>query len=94
MQMKRSFLQNEKIYKWLAYAAILLGIIIRVSVYLQNRNLFIDEANVARNIYERGFADLATPLSYEQYAPPIFLWIVKFITVFMGLVNRLFVCTL
>lgn len=90
MQMKPSFLQNEKIYKWLAYAAILLGIIIRVSVYLQNRNLFIDEANVARNIYERGFADLATPLSYEQYAPPIFLWIVKFITVFMGFGEQAF----
>ncbi len=90
MQMKPSFLHNEKIYKWLAYAAILLGIIIRVSVYLQNRNLFIDEANVARNIYERGFAGLAGPLSYEQYAPPIFLWLTKFSTIWLGFGEQAF----
>ncbi len=54
-----------------------LGVVLRVVVYLQNRNLILDEANVARNIYERGFAELALPLNYDQYAPPVFLWITK-----------------
>lgn len=71
---------EEKLYKWLAFAAIAAGVYVRVAVYLQNRNLMIDEANVARNLYERGFAALATPLSYEQYAPPVFLWITKCFT--------------
>lgn len=71
---------EEKLYKWFAFTAIAAGIFVRVAVYLQNRNLMIDEANVARNLYERGFAGLATPLSYEQYAPPVFLWITKCFT--------------
>lgn len=80
MQLPSSSNTTARIYKWLAFAAILAGIFVRVAVYLQNRNLMIDEANVARNLYERGFAALATPLSYEQYAPPVFLWITKCFT--------------
>ncbi len=71
---------EEKLYKWFAFVAIAAGIFVRVAVYLQNRNLMIDEANVAHNLYERGFAALAMPLSYEQYAPPVFLWITKCFT--------------
>lgn len=66
---------------WLILA---LGVIIRVVVFLQNRNLIIDEANVARNIYERGYAALALPLDYEQFAPPVFLWILKLCTSVLG----------
>lgn len=69
--------KEEKLYKWLAFAAIAAGIAVRIAVYLQNRNLMIDEANVARNIYERGFLQLLSPLSYEQYAPPLWLWAIK-----------------
>ena len=60
------------------------GIIARLVVYLQNRNLIIDEANVTRNLFERGFAQLLQPLSYEQYAPPVFLWIEKLNTILFG----------
>lgn len=76
---------KDKIFVWLAYAAITLGIAIRIVVYLQNRNLMIDEANVARNIYERGFAQLLLPLSYEQYAPPLWLWAVKASSLLFGM---------
>jgi hypothetical protein len=62
------------------WGLIALGIVTRVVIFFQNRNLFIDEANVARNIYERDFFQLATPLSYEQYAPPVFLWMLKLFT--------------
>lgn len=63
---------------------ILSGCIIYLYVYLQNRNLIIDEANVARNIYERGFSELLSPLHYEQYAPPVFLWMVKLNSLLFG----------
>lgn len=59
------------------WAIIVVGVVLRVVVFFQNRNMFIDEANIARNIYERTFMGLAMPLSYEQYAPPVFLWILK-----------------
>lgn len=63
---------------------ILFGIVMRLVFFLQNRNLFIDEANVARNIYERSFIGLLYPLNYEQYAGPLFLWIIKVFTLIGG----------
>lgn len=70
-------LTSARIMRYICVGIMLLGIILRIAVYLQNRNLFIDEANVARNIYERSFSGLTQPLSYDQYAPPVFLWLVK-----------------
>lgn len=69
----------------LAILIIAAGIFIRLYVYFQNRNLIIDEANVARNIFERGFIALLAPLDYQQYAPPGFLWAVKIFTVILGM---------
>lgn len=81
----RAAFREEKLYKWLAFAAIAAGVAIRIAVYLQNRNLMIDEANVARNIYERGFVQLWSPLTYEQYAPPLWLWLVKASTLLINM---------
>ncbi|MES2478285.1 MAG: glycosyltransferase family 39 protein [Bacteroidota bacterium] len=61
-------------YNFVALLLIALGIIFRLVMFYQNRDLIIDEANVVRNIYERNFFGLLKPLSYEQYAPPIYLW--------------------
>lgn len=46
-------------------------------VYLQNRSLFLDEANLARNIADRSLWGLFTPLDHQQYAPPLFLALEK-----------------
>lgn len=73
--------ENSKTYKHVctafAVGIILLGISLRVKVLLDNRCLWLDEASVARNIFERNFAGLLQPLDYYQYAPPLYLWIVK-----------------
>lgn len=74
----------SNLFQLLAVAFILFGIVLRVVIFLQDRNLFIDEANVARNIYERSFWELALPLSYEQYAPPVFMWMLKLSAVCFG----------
>ncbi|MBW7915035.1 MAG: glycosyltransferase family 39 protein [Taibaiella sp.] len=71
--------------RFLIFALLIAGVVLRLYVYLQNRDLIIDEANVARNIYERGFMALLSPLDYEQYAPPIFLWITKLSTLLLGM---------
>lgn len=78
-----NFFSNKRL-RVLSMATIILGIVLRCIFYLQNRCLFIDEANVARNIYERSFKGLTQPLSYEQYAPPVFLWIIKCFTLGFG----------
>lgn len=74
----------DKYLKILAWLIILLGIVLRLVVYFQNRNLIIDESNIARNLYERRFIGLAKPLNYEQYAPPVFLWMLKLSSVLFG----------
>lgn len=74
----------NKLLQYFAFALILLGIVVRIVVLIHNRDLIIDEANIARNVFERGFVDLAKPLSYEQYAPPVFMWVLKIMTAFFG----------
>jgi len=82
--MKEGVKNTGKLFGIFAWLIMLSGIVVRIAVYLQNRNFFIDEANVARNVYERGFAGLAKPLSYEQYAPPVFMWLLKLSGVLFG----------
>lgn len=77
--------KTDKLLFWIAVFIMVAGIITRLVVLLQNRNLIIDECNIARNIYERGFAALAQPLDYEQYAPPVFLWALKLFTNLFGM---------
>lgn len=75
---------KNNLFSILAWAIVVASVLFRLVIFFQNRDLIIDEANVARNIYERSFAALATPLSYEQYAPPVFLWVVKLCTMIAG----------
>ncbi len=64
--------------KWIAWLILTAGAALRLVVWLQNRSLFIDEANLARNIAEKPLPDLlAGALAYDQYAPPLFLALVK-----------------
>ncbi len=57
---------------------------LRVSIWLQARSIFLDEANLLRNYAERGYAGLFHPLRYEQYAPPLFSGFVKGATALFG----------
>jgi uncharacterized membrane protein len=74
----------ERALPYLLYFTAFLGVIIRMDIFLQARNLFIDEANIARNLYERGFLALLKPLDYEQFAPPLFLWVSKLNSIIFG----------
>lgn len=56
----------------LIYLLLALGVAVRVAIWLQNRSLFLDEANLARNFCERGLWDFFRPLDHEQFAPPLF----------------------
>jgi len=79
-----SFLRNKSFLRLVTWLILIAGILLRLVVWLQNRNLIIDEANLARNIYERSAAGLVAPLSYEQYAPPLFLLLTKCATALAG----------
>ncbi len=63
---------------------LLIGSTLRLTVYFQNRSLIIDEANLARNIVEKDYADFFQTLDYEQYAPPLFSVLTKGFTQLFG----------
>ncbi|MBI4621870.1 MAG: glycosyltransferase family 39 protein [Verrucomicrobia bacterium] len=55
-------------------SAFVVGAAIRLWQYALNPSLWMDEAFLALNITERGFAQLAEPLAYNQAAPVGFLF--------------------
>lgn len=79
-----SLLTNDRLLYWAVALICALGISLRLVYYFQNPNLIIDEANVARNLAERDFAGFLLPLHFEQYAPPVFLWILKAFSLVFG----------
>ena len=56
---------------------LLWGAVVRVIVYFQNRSIFMDEANLTFNVAERDWSGLFAALDYQQYAPPLFMWMQK-----------------
>ncbi len=59
---------------WVFPAAIILvGLLLRLLHYLNNRSLWLDEAMLARNILDRGSFELLITLDYNQGAPVLFL---------------------
>ena len=63
---------------------LLAGIALRIWAYAQNPSLYLDEANLARNVAERSFSGFFQTLDYHQYAPPLFLSLVKGATLLFG----------
>lgn len=74
----------DKRLRRLPLVIIAAGILLRLVLFFQDRNLIIDEANVARNLYERDYLSLLRPLAYQQFAPPGFLWAEKWMTQLFG----------
>jgi len=60
------------------------GVLARVVQYAQRRPLFIDDVMLMLNIVTRGYRDLLRPLDMEQSAPPLFLWLQRFIVEALG----------
>ncbi|MEO0867706.1 MAG: hypothetical protein AAFY17_04500 [Cyanobacteria bacterium J06642_11] len=68
--------------KWLNYLPLLgigLGVLVRIVQYLSNRSLWFDEVSLVLNLLERNYGELLEALDYNQAAPPLFLWIEKFL---------------
>jgi 4-amino-4-deoxy-L-arabinose transferase-like glycosyltransferase len=52
--------------------------LLRAFVFLQGRGFFFDESNLLRNIHDLSFIQLLGKLDHDQYAPPLYLWDLKF----------------
>jgi hypothetical protein len=74
---------NRKIFYGVLFLLIW-AIILRVISYFQGIDFILDEANLARNIYDRSWPSLFSSLGYEQHAPILFLLIIKSIGSLIG----------
>ena len=77
-------MKKEQRYRWGERVVLLVSILLCLLLFVQDRSLLLDSLNVARNIGERSFAQLIDPLSYEQSAPLLFLWLSKLSTLILG----------
>jgi hypothetical protein len=64
-------------YKFIFGFIVFAGVLLWMINWYAARPLFIDEANVARNLYDRNFGQLFSPLDHDQYAPPFYLVLAK-----------------
>ncbi|MGA3066596.1 MAG: glycosyltransferase family 39 protein [Tepidisphaeraceae bacterium] len=71
-------------YRLAAWCLIVIGIAVRVRVYLGNRSLERDEAALAYNIIHRGFFGLFKQLDNDQAAPVGFLLVQKMVVCLLG----------
>jgi len=67
----------QKLFARIAVVVVIAGVFLRLVEWWHARDLMMDEINVVRNIFERDFGGLLRPLAYQQFAPPLFLWILK-----------------
>ena len=70
-------LSHRPAYRAALLSTLGLGLILWLVNYAHDRPIFLDEANLARNLYDRSFTGLFLPLDHEQYAPPLYLLLSK-----------------
>jgi Dolichyl-phosphate-mannose-protein mannosyltransferase len=68
----------------LVIAAVALGSAIRITQYVTNRSLWLDESALALNVIDRSAGALLGPLAFAQAAPPGFLLVEKGLTHIFG----------
>ncbi len=74
----------QKYLPKITLAVLLAATVLRVVIWLQQRSIFIDEANLVRNWLEKSYPDLWGHLEYEQYCPPVFSCLSKLIINSLG----------
>jgi hypothetical protein len=67
---KFAYIDSSTTFLWIL---ICWGVMLRLTQYLSNRSLWLDEASLALNIVNRSFSQLLKPLDYGQGAPLGFL---------------------
>lgn len=58
-----------------------MGVALRVAHYLRNPEVWHDEAALLVNVVERGYGRLLEPLTYHEAAPPLFMWLERWLAV-------------
>ena len=84
----RAALAESRSAALVSLVLLVVGVALRLRLYLDARPLWLDEIWAALNIQGRSFAGLARPLDYDQSAPVGFLWVER-LALLIGGVNEL-----
>jgi hypothetical protein len=60
-------------------ASVGLGSVLRIVQYLHHNSYWNDEAALVMNVLHRNYRELLRPLDFAQAAPPLFLWLERFV---------------
>jgi hypothetical protein len=71
-------------WRWMAIAAVVIGVALRIWQYAANPSIWVDEAAIARNVLDRHPLELFGSLDYGQIAAPGFLLGVKLSVALLG----------
>jgi hypothetical protein len=71
-------------YPVLESSLLVLGLALRCFHYFRNRSVWHDEAALIINVLEKSFGQLLGPLRFDEAAPPLFLWLIKAISLGLG----------
>ncbi|HKK87681.1 MAG TPA: glycosyltransferase family 39 protein [Saprospiraceae bacterium] len=78
-------MSERKINRFIGIGVLILGALLRVVVYIQSRNLALDEQSLALNICERDWTGLFCCLDYQQHFPPLSLVLIEWWTSLVGI---------
>src|ERR687888_419926 len=67
-------------WRWIIWGILATGTLLRLTQYLFNRSLWLDEALLTLNVLRRPWTGLIKPLDYNQGAPVGFLFLEKLST--------------
>jgi hypothetical protein len=65
-------------------AAVTAGIALRIAHYVRTPDVWHDEAAMIVNIVERTYLQLLQPLTYHEAAPPLFMWMQRWMVEHVG----------
>jgi len=71
--------RTDRAVRWALFAVVAVGIAVRLTVYLYNRSLWLDEVNLALSVVERSYGGLLQRLDYNLVSPPFLGLAAKFI---------------
>jgi hypothetical protein len=75
----------KKFLLWIIVSIWVIGIVLRLDVFLINKPLWHDECSLALSLLDRGIFDYFRPLEHFQCAPPFFMILTNLITKIFGI---------
>lgn len=84
--------KNKKdiLFYLIAFLICAIGVFLRLKAYFASYSFWMDECSLAINVINRGIFGFFTPLEHYQSAPPLFLSLIKILTLIFGNAEKVY----